>query len=53
MTAALGAEVKGGISSWSVGRIMLEGDLAASIQLVDEAQQVQGKLTMTIKNIKY
>jgi len=52
VTAALGAEVKGEISTWSVARIMLEGDLAANIQLVDEAQQVQGKLTIMIKIVK-
>ena len=52
VTAALGAEVKGEISTRSVARIMLEGDLAANIQLVDEAQQVQGKLTIMIKIVK-
>jgi len=52
VTAALGAEVKGEISTRSVARIMLEGDLAANIQLVDEAQQVHGKLTIMIKIVK-
>ncbi|KAH7886418.1 hypothetical protein F5I97DRAFT_1880326 [Phlebopus sp. FC_14] len=42
ISSAAGMEVKGKLSERSIGRIMLEGDVAASVQLVDEVNQVQG-----------
>ncbi|KAF9231631.1 hypothetical protein BU15DRAFT_68173 [Melanogaster broomeanus] len=43
VSCAAGLEVRGSLSVRSVGRIMLEGDVAATVQMVDEVTKAKGK----------
>ncbi|KAH7890903.1 hypothetical protein F5I97DRAFT_1839811 [Phlebopus sp. FC_14] len=42
VASAAGLEVKGEVSERSVGRIMLEADVAATVQLADEITRSKG-----------
>ncbi|KAF9222877.1 hypothetical protein BS17DRAFT_662774, partial [Gyrodon lividus] len=44
IAATAGIEVEGSISEWSIGQIMLEGEVAATAQLVDEISKAKDKL---------
>ncbi|KIK73452.1 hypothetical protein PAXRUDRAFT_20829 [Paxillus rubicundulus Ve08.2h10] len=45
VSSAAGLEDHGKISKRSIGRIMLEGEVAESVQLVDEMSKAQGGFT--------